>query len=107
MRRSTTWLPEQLGLPPSATRLARALATQASFAVGRREAVARHLLALAACRAGWLALVARVPLFYTPGLLLADPRREAFYWSLDPGLPRAFEDAAIARLTPLLAARAV
>jgi hypothetical protein len=103
MRRSTTWLPEQHGLPPGATRLARSLAAQASFAIGRREAVARHLLALAACRAGWLAPVARVPLFYTPGLLLADPRRETFYWSLDPGLPPAFEDAALADLTPLLA----
>lgn len=106
LRRSTSWIPEQLGVPGRARREARRLARQvaASQAVGRREAVARHLLALAACRVGWMWSVAHIPLFQTPGLLLADPRREAFYWSLDPGLPGAFERDAVDRLARLLRA---
>jgi hypothetical protein len=82
---------------------ARALASQVAYAVGRRDAVARHVLALAACHAGWMSRVARVPLFQTPGLLLAEPRTETFYWSLDPGVPWRFEEAATLRLAPLLA----
>ena len=102
LRRATTWLPEELGVPRAIVQEARLLGNQVAYAVGRREAVARHLLALAACRIGWMSSVARVPLFQAPGLLLADPRTETFYWSLDPGLPRRFEDAATQQLAPLL-----
>lgn len=104
LRRSTSWLPEELGVSAAVRREARRLARQvaASQAAGRRDAVARHLLALAACRVGWMWSVARIPLFQAPGLLLADPRREAFYWSLDPGLPVGFERDAVNRLAMLL-----
>jgi hypothetical protein len=102
LRRASTWLPEELGVPRAIVQEARALGSQVGYAVGRREAVARHLLALAACRVGWMSSVARVPLFQTPGLLLADPRAEAFYWSLDPGLPHRFEESATKKLAPLL-----
>jgi len=102
LRRSTTWLPEDLGVPRAIVQEARSVATQVACAVGRREAVTRHLIALAACRIGWMWSVARIPLFQTPGLLLADPRGEAFYWSLDPGLPRHFEESATDVLAPLL-----
>jgi hypothetical protein len=102
LRHSTTWLPEELGVPRAIVQEARSLAGQVASAVGRREAVARHLLALAACRVGWMSSVARIPLFQAPGLLLADPRNEVFYWSLDPGMPWRFEEAATGRLAPLL-----
>jgi hypothetical protein len=102
LRRSSTWLPEEAGVPRAIVQEARGLAGQVAHTVGRREAIARHLLALAACRVGWMSSVARIPLFQTPGLLLADPRNEAFYWSLDPGVPLRFEDAATRRLAPLL-----
>lgn len=102
LRRSTTWLPEHLGVPRDVLHEARKLAGQATFAKGRRDAIARHLLLVAACRTGWMSFVARIPLFHTPGLLVADPRREAFYWSLDPGLPTGFESTAAERLAELL-----
>lgn len=92
-------------MPRAVTREARKLAATVTFAVGRREAVARHILALAVCGAGWMSLVARIPLFKAPGLLLADPVRESFYWSLDPGVPGEFEARAVELLVPLLLAR--
>ena len=104
IRRSTTWLPETVGVSKTAIREARKLASTITFAVGRREAVARHLLALACCRVGRTSFVARIPLFQAPGLLLADPRREAFYWSLDPGVPGSFEERAGGVLADLLRA---
>lgn len=92
-------------MPRSVVQEARRLAAGVTFAGGRCDAIVRHLLALAVCQSGWMSLVARVPLFHAPGLLLADPHREAFYWSLDPGVPGPFEASAVARLASLLRAR--
>ena len=102
LRHSTTWIPDAIGVPRSIVERASDLAGQVTYSVGRTEAIARHLLALAACQAGWVSAVARIPLFKAPGLLLADARRERFYWSLDPGLPPAFQEAAVTEITALL-----
>ena len=104
LRHSTTWLPEEVGVPRAVVRLARQLAAQIANTVGRREAIARHLLALAACEAGQMACVARIPLFQAPGILVADPHSESFYWSLDPGVPASFEGSAVSQLAAALKA---
>ncbi len=101
VRRSTTWQPDEAGIPAEVIGEARRLAADVAQTPGRQEAVARHLAALGACRVGWITCVGRAALFQAPGLLLADPRREALYWSLDPGVPTTFENACIERLRPL------
>lgn len=102
LRRSTTWDPGPPGIPRHVMRQARQQAAEIARTVGRRNAIAHYLLARAACDAGWMSLIARVPLFQTPGILLADPHREALYWCLDPGLPRGSEEGARSRLAGLL-----
>ncbi len=99
--RSTTWHPEEAGVPASVMGEAHRLAASIAQTPGRREAVARHLAALGACRVGSMVCVARAALFQTPGLLLVDPRTEALYWSLDPGLADPLEAACTDRLVPL------
>ncbi len=103
LRRSLTWRPEELGLARVVVRQARTLAGRLAHTPGRRDAIARHLLALASAQAGRISVVARIPLFQAPGLLLADPERETFYWSLDPGLPDSAEREAVVRLARMIA----
>ena len=91
LRRSSTWIPEAAGIPNSVVREARRLASEIASGAGRRDAISRYVVALGASQVGRVWLVARVPLFRTPGVLIADPARESFYWTLDPILPPEFE----------------
>lgn len=94
LRRSSTWIPEAVGIPRNVVREARKLAGEVASGVGRRDAIARYIVAVAASRTGTVSLVARIPLFRTPGLLIAHPAREAFYWTVDPMVPPSFEERA-------------
>jgi hypothetical protein len=104
-KRAITWLPEEQGFPKAVLREARKSASEICFSTGRRDSVARYLAALAAVRAGRLSLVGDSPLFQAPGIVVADPQKEAFYWSLNPGVPLDFEERETERLAAMLMAQ--